>query len=71
MTVTLIGLASGGATALVNLALSKKIKGRVEVGTGEVAIAMAAVAIGSGLAYVFIKSRSQAEDLGLPESVFE
>jgi len=59
MTITLIGLSSGMATAIVNLSLSKKIKGRVEIGTSEVAMAMAAVFIGSSIGYYFIKSRGE------------
>lgn len=62
MTITLIALASGASTTLVNLALSKKIKGRFEIGEGEVIMAMTAVAIGSAIGYMFIKSREEAAE---------
>lgn len=67
MTVTVIGIASGAMTALVNLALSKKTEGRVEITTREVAMATGAVIVGSGLAYFFIK-RKEEEPL-IPEAL--
>lgn len=68
MAITMIGIASGVSTALVNMAISKKTKGRVEIGTGEVAMAMFAVGAGSSIGYFFIKSREEAT--GLPENAF-
>ena len=60
MTITLIALASGVSTTLVNLALSEKIKGRMEITEKEVAMAMLAVGVGSAIGYWFVKSRAQA-----------
>lgn len=57
---TLIGAASGIGTVFANILISKKTKGRMELGEGEVAMAMLAVGIGSVSAYLFIKSREQA-----------
>lgn len=60
MAVTFIGIASGISTTLINMAISQKTKGRVEIGRGEVAMAMLAVGIGSAAGYFFIKSKEQA-----------
>lgn len=62
MAVTLIGLASGVSTTLVNLAISKKTKGRFEITDREVILGMTAVAAGSAIGYFFIKSKEQAEE---------
>jgi len=60
MAITLIAAASGVSTALINMALSQKIKGRYEIGEEEVMMAMIAVGIGSAVGYMFIKSREEA-----------
>lgn len=63
MTITAIGVASGVSTTLVNLLISRKIKGRAEISRREVGMAMAAVAIGSTIGYLFIHKRRILEEV--------
>ncbi len=59
--VTLVGIASGVGTTIGNILISRKIKGRAEIGVREVLMAMGAVFGGSLLAAAIIQGRAAGE----------